>query len=163
MYCKNCGTLVNEKAGFCANCGTPIPNNQNISKVSKDAALYGYNEQNKVEMQTNEDVVNNPFGPAAQPTQQVPQSPQYNYSVQSNVNNTKPQDKTNVGLCILSVLLPIVGIILYFVRKSESPKEAKGCLLSALISAGVSVLLTIVITIATFGTYGGDNAYFKGE
>ena len=39
-------------------------------------------------------------------------------------------DKAGIGLIILSILFPIVGIILYFVKKDDEPNAAKtylGC------------------------------------
>lgn len=65
-------------------------------------------------------------------------------------NPVMEEDKTNVGLVILSVLIPIVGIILWAVKKKETPKAAKSYGLAGLIVIIVNVILSIVISIAMF-------------
>lgn len=56
------------------------------------------------------------------------------------------EDKPNVGLNILAVLFPIVGIILYFVWKNNTPKKAKSILTCGLVGWGVAILLNIITT-----------------
>lgn len=58
-------------------------------------------------------------------------------------------DVSNKGLNILSFFIPIIGIILYFVKREEKPIEAKGTLKWALISIIVSTVLPFVIFLAT--------------
>lgn len=52
-------------------------------------------------------------------------------------------DKTNTGLVILSVLLPIVGYVLYFVKKDSEPDSAKSYLWSAVGGSIIGVILMI--------------------
>ncbi|MGM9645732.1 MAG: zinc-ribbon domain-containing protein [Eubacteriales bacterium] len=40
-------------------------------------------------------------------------------------NNSK--DQVNIGLCIVSALIPCVGIIWWIAKRKENPKEAKAC------------------------------------
>jgi uncharacterized membrane protein len=35
------------------------------------------------------------------------------------------EDKSNIALAIVSFLIPIVGLILFFVKKKEAPKAAQ--------------------------------------
>lgn len=58
-------------------------------------------------------------------------------------NDIAVQNTTKVGLVILSVLLPIVGYIMYFVKKAEEPKAAHSYLVSALVGSAVGLLMTI--------------------
>lgn len=58
-------------------------------------------------------------------------------------NNVSVQNTTKVGLVILSVLLPIVGYIMYFTKKAEEPEAARSYLISALVGSAVGVLLMI--------------------
>ena len=44
---------------------------------------------------------------------------------------SESSDDQSMGLNILSFLLPLVGIILYFCNNSKYPKKAKGCLVYA--------------------------------
>jgi len=54
-------------------------------------------------------------------------------------------DKPNTGLNILSLFFPIVGIILYFVWKKETPKKAKSILTYGLIGWGIGILLNLLV------------------
>ena len=55
------------------------------------------------------------------------------------------EDRANVGLVIVSVLFPIVGLILFFVKKKETPKAAKAYIIAAVISFGVCLLINIIV------------------
>ena len=50
-------------------------------------------------------------------------------------------DKVNVGLCVVSALIPLVGLIYWIVKHKEAPKAAKACGITALISWGISIIL----------------------
>ena len=50
--------------------------------------------------------------------------------------------KTNPGLVILSVLLPIVGYVLFFMKKDSEPEVAKNYLWSAISGSVVGLLIT---------------------
>lgn len=60
------------------------------------------------------------------------------------------EDKANVGLVILSVFIPIVGIVLWAIKKKETPKAAKSYGLSSLITMIVYFVLCIIIFVGTF-------------
>lgn len=69
---------------------------------------------------------------------------------------TKPapvneEDRSNAGINFLSFLIPVVGIILYFVQRDEKPKEARGALRWALISLVAEVVISFFIVIGMFG------------
>ena len=49
-------------------------------------------------------------------------------------------DKLDIGWGILAFLIPIVGIIMYFSWKDQTPNKAKTVLLVALVSIGISVI-----------------------
>ncbi len=65
-------------------------------------------------------------------------------SSQVSVQSDK-DDKANIGLIILSVLIPIVGVILWPVMNGKSPKAARVYGLTGIISWVVYFLLMIVI------------------
>lgn len=50
-------------------------------------------------------------------------------------------NKTNGTLVVLSVLLPIVGYVLYFVKKDREPDAAKNYLWSAIAGSIVGLIL----------------------
>lgn len=55
------------------------------------------------------------------------------------------ENKTNVGLVILSVLIPIAGVILYFVKKDSELVPAKNYLTAGLISFAVTFVLNLAL------------------
>ena len=55
------------------------------------------------------------------------------------------EDDLGIGLKIVCFLIPIVGIVLYFVKKEQEPKSAKQACTFALISVGIQVLLYIIV------------------
>lgn len=71
----------------------------------------------------------------------------------TNNNGKLVEDKPNMALNIISLLLiPLLGIILYFVWKKDTPKRAKTILLYALIGLGINLawyFISIFITIIT--------------
>ena len=58
-------------------------------------------------------------------------------------NNTANQNITKIGLVILSVMIPLVGYILYFTKKDEEPEPARNYLVSALAGSALGILLII--------------------
>lgn len=52
-------------------------------------------------------------------------------------------NKANGILVILSVLLPIVGYVLFFVKRTEEPDAAKNYLWSAIAGSVVGVMLAL--------------------
>lgn len=68
----------------------------------------------------------------------------------TNNNETSVEDKPNMALNIISLLLiPLLGIILYFVWRKDTPKRAKSILTYALIGWGISFALNFISIIIT--------------
>lgn len=68
---------------------------------------------------------------------------------QCNVPPQQPQEqKANVGLAILSFLFPIVGLILFLVKKNDKPKTAKACGICALVSFLLGIVFSIVMSVS---------------
>ena len=83
--------------------------------------------------------------------QQIPQQPVYG-APQQNPNNMYqqpvPADETNVGLVVLSVLFPIVGIILGAVNMSNGNKKSgKAYLMAGIIAIAVEAVIGIIVGI----------------
>lgn len=57
------------------------------------------------------------------------------------VQNSVQEDKASIGLLILCFFIPIVGVILYFVKKDKYPNSAKAYLFSAMISILIYIIL----------------------
>lgn len=65
--------------------------------------------------------------------------------VKVNNNQTNVEDKPNMALNIVSLLLiPLLGIILYFVWRKDTPIKAKSILTYALIGWGISFVLNLI-------------------
>lgn len=82
-----------------------------------------------------------------------------NNSEISNGNMNNDSKKVNVGLVIVSFLIPLVGLILFIVKKDNDKKNAKACGISALIGFILGIVLSILLTVFTFAIV--DNAKDK--
>lgn len=123
--CPNCNIHVEDSTKFCPNCGYLLPDNTPILQ---------------------DPIVQRKYIPPNQKGT-IPPYPTNGYQMQMPVN----PDKTNAGLCVLSVFVPLFGLIYYFVKRGERPIEAKSCLKAGLISAGVSVILSFILSFALIG------------
>ena len=83
------------------------------------------------------------FSVAPQRFEQPAPAPQQNYQPAPEVNNRK-NDKPNFLINILSLLIPLLGLILYFVKKKEQPKCAKSYLTWAIAGFATNLVLTFI-------------------
>lgn len=60
------------------------------------------------------------------------------------LNQQVSQEDCGIGMKILSLLIPIVGLILYFAKKNEEPIAAKSCLNWAIAGFVITVVLGII-------------------
>lgn len=56
----------------------------------------------------------------------------------------KPADQSSFGWAVLGFCIPIVGLILYFVWKQDTPLKAKSAGRGALVSVIVDIVLWII-------------------
>lgn len=63
------------------------------------------------------------------------------------LQNTMNEDTANVGFIILSVLIPLFGVIYWLVKAKEYPKRAKACGIAGIISFAVSTFFSIILII----------------
>ncbi len=61
----------------------------------------------------------------------------------AKVKDAKQEDKPSVGFNILALLFPIVGLILYFTWKNNTPNKAKSILTCAIIGWALGILTYI--------------------
>lgn len=59
-------------------------------------------------------------------------------------------DIVSPGFCVLSFFIPLFGIIYWALKYKETPKRAKACGLTAIITWGATVLLYIIIFVVSF-------------
>lgn len=120
MFCSHCGKEINDQAVVCPHCGVQTQNAQQIPQQIPQQVNYG-GQQNYGTPQQN------------QYMNQYPQQP-------------VDADETNVGIVVLSVLFPIVGIILGAMNMSNGKKKSgKAYLMAGIIAVAVEVVIGIII------------------
>jgi len=62
-------------------------------------------------------------------------------AVVENIAKNDSNDSVSPGLVVLSILLPIVGIIYWPVKHKETPKRAQACGVAAIVSWAVSFVI----------------------
>ena len=55
---------------------------------------------------------------------------------------TRKKDEISVGLCVLSAIIPLFGIIYWAVTFKETPKRAKACGVTAIVAWGASFVIS---------------------
>ena len=127
-FCSNCGKQLIENAAFCPSCGAKVQYTANTSSQSQAPQ---------------------PPAPVAQPqAQQSPQQPysQPQYAGQASYAGqpAAPVDSGSFGWAVLGFFIPIVGLVLYLVWKSERPRSAKNAGMGALVSVIMTVLIWLI-------------------
>ncbi len=92
---------------------------------------------------------NNQYYTPPQENQQPYTPPPQGYN-QFNGNMPPREEKASVGLAILSFIIPLVGLILFIVKKDKKPKTAKACGICALVSFIINIVITVIMA-ATSG------------
>jgi hypothetical protein len=64
--------------------------------------------------------------------------------MEQNVQQTPNTEKLGIGLSILCFLIPLVGLILFFVYKTDKPAKSKGACYAALAGVIVGVILNVI-------------------
>lgn len=134
MFCKFCGAELPTGATVCPSCQRPVENQNKYT--SADNSSY---DTNYAHGQNNQNYGQQPYNPynnqgyngnfnGQQPYNNPYNPQQYGYNpsgYQQYPPNNNYYAKANVGLCILSLLFPIAGIILFAIYKNERPHAAK--------------------------------------
>ena len=63
-------------------------------------------------------------------------------------------DNISVGLCILAYFLPLFGFIYWPLKHRECPKRAKACGITAIVSAALSIVGSIIYSVVLVGMLG---------
>lgn len=64
--------------------------------------------------------------------------------IANKYNDTSSIDKPSIGLDIVSFLIPIVGLVLYFVKKEKSPQSAKSYLICAICGFALGLVISFL-------------------
>jgi hypothetical protein len=100
MYCRNCGSQINDNAVVCVNCGCAVQAGQ------------GYQQNYQQNYQQ----------PYQQPYQQ---NQPYGQPYQQPVNPYAPMDAPSTGMAILGFFIPLAGFIIWLINKDTKPQMAK--------------------------------------
>lgn len=131
-YCSSCGKQLEDDAVFCQFCG----------KAQNEAADVQREEVNQGEYQWNP--ANNTG---------VPQNRNREQQYQGQTYQVAPVDSGSFGWAVLGFFIPLVGLILWLVWKTERPLTAKKAGIGALVGAIVGVIFVIVETVNIRGAW----------
>ena len=92
MYCKNCGTELNENDRVCPDCGTPVDKTAPKGAPNNGPQTYAYSDNSSASNQT------------------------YQYS---GPNYQPSADSGSKGWGLLGCCFPLIGLILFLVWKDE--------------------------------------------
>lgn len=73
------------------------------------------------------------------------------------------EEKVPFSTKLISFIVPLVGIILYFTNKKDHPKKSKACGKAALISIIISVVVSLILGIFVGVAAGKMKKYAKQE
>ena len=63
--------------------------------------------------------------------------------VNTQVPHQISNDQVSIGLCILSALIPLFGIIYWPVKHKETPKKAQACGITAIVAWAIYFVLML--------------------
>ena len=66
------------------------------------------------------------------------------------IPTTAEGDEPSTGLNVASFFFPLVGLILYFVKKEKYPLQAKGILKWTLIGIGIWIVLNFFVGLLSY-------------
>ena len=58
-------------------------------------------------------------------------------------------DEVNIGLCVVSALIPLFGIIFWALKYKETPKKAKACGITAIVAWVISFVLGLILSVVS--------------
>lgn len=117
MFCHNCGKQLSDGTKFCRYCGAPQDSVQGAPAPAAPPPV-------------------RPVQPQPAPRPVVNQKPAYG----SNAPMEEVDDSVSVGLVILSIFIPLFGLIYWLVKAKTRPRCARICAIASLVSWGVAVL-----------------------
>ncbi|MFR4280969.1 MAG: zinc ribbon domain-containing protein [Bacteroides uniformis] len=100
-----------------------------LSNMILNIKCQGVNTPIKLTLDTNENYIC-----------KISYSTSFSYELYNGNGVLLKKDKLGIGMWILSFLIPIVGIIYYFIKKKEFPVKAKNALVASLMGLAVNII-----------------------
>lgn len=146
MFCSKCGKDISEMAKFCPNCGCEVKK-ESVEPVQA-AEVHTEKIINSEKTVENQSQTSESSGENVSQQNEIKETtpivnPYYN---NAQNQNTVPQqkDEANIAFCVLSFIMPIFGIIMFFAERQKTPKSSKKYLMWSLISLGLNVVFWIL-------------------
>ncbi len=111
-----------------------ITSNTQINSIQSDTNKV--NEQPIVYEQPSTNIVNN-----------NEENNSTNIISDNNTSISSNKKEKTIGYAILGFLLPLVGLIVFFVIRKNKPKSAKASLIGAIISFVLSIIISVILTV----------------
>ena len=153
-FCLKCGKEIEEGNVVCFECAAAEVPSQPQAAPANNQQPYGqsYGQQPYGQQPYGQQPYGQqPYG--QQPYGQQPYGQQPYGQPYNPYGAPMPEASANVGMIILSVLIPIAGIILAIVNWSKSPKAARTYLVAGIISWFISFIIIFAFSFAM--GYGG--------
>lgn len=84
------------------------------------------------------------------------QPPNEQYQYYEQPQPAQPTEKkASVGLAILSLIIPLAGLIIFIVNKDKRPKTAKASGICAIVGVILNVVLSVIMTVAGGALFAG--------
>lgn len=112
----------------------PITSNTEINTIQPNTNQV--NEQPIVYEQPSTNIVNN-----------NEENNSTNIISDNNASISSNKKEKTIGYAILGFLLPLVGLIVFFVIRKNKPKSAKASLIGAIISFVLSIIISVILTV----------------
>ncbi len=131
MYCRFCGTKLEEDEQVCPNCGKRVDEPYENPTAKQEEA-----SKNKIKY--DEDKV---F-----PQENIYDKSRYSFEPDyHNIQPEKPIDTGSFGWAILGFFFPLVGFILFLIWRKDKPTSAKHAGIGTLIGFILWIILSIMI------------------
>lgn len=137
MYCKKCGRELKKESKFCNQCGNKVVVDDKKKLEEKEIGGKG-NEREKFYCRN--------CGKSIDKNSNVCPECGYHLS-KGNQNNDSVE---NFFIYLVSLFIPLVGIIIWMVTKEESPNRARTALILSLISTGLIFIFVILFLLIMF-------------
>lgn len=125
-FCTQCGNQLEDNAAVCLKCGCSFPEKANIGGNTSFCTHCG-----------------SPIAGGAVVCLNC------GCAVSNNSrNNFNTNDSLNIGFIILSLFVPLFGIIYWAVKAKEDPKNAQACGITSIVSFVVFFFFFLIILIA---------------